>query len=114
MAIETRIGLIQDPLYCTYIGCTAWAVRDDRCPDHHLDMCCRHGREPHMVWFWYDDPSDPIPAPYSIRVDDHLDAVEVMDRFIDNKKVSWAKAFRSGNEHYTCLRYNAPEQESAA
>lgn len=68
---------------------------------------CPHADQEHAVWWWVDD-GDPIPVPRTAQRDNHADAVAFAYSGIDqgHPALAWVKAFRSGNETYTCFQWD--------
>lgn len=72
---------------------------------------CPHADQEHTIWYWIDDPSDPVPTPYALAVDNHADARGAIDRLMAQPAVRWAKAFRHDNEFYRCIKEQKPPKE---
>lgn len=72
---------------------------------------CKYADQPHTVWYWVEDPHDPVPMPYVLHFDNQADAVNWAEETVDLAHVSlrWMKVFRTDNEVYQCWRWENPE-----
>lgn len=70
--------------------------------------------KPHTVWYWIDDPLDPILAPYAKEFDDADDAEEWAKALIARNlpQLAWVKVFRQSNEVYESLRWDRPDSSN--
>lgn len=79
-----------------------------------MSVDCGHPNEPHTLWAMTDDGGPPVPT--SMKFDNRADAVAKAEAVVKAHAPSgyehlfWIKIFRSGNEAYTCWRWEPPEE----
>lgn len=77
---------------------------------------CAHPEEPHTVWWWDDWSNSGPPVPSMLKLDDLADALAVAYKAVRQAQAGeydtlvWIKVFRTGNEAYTCMRWDKPER----